>query len=55
MFYYNAHRTLELRIAETIRHAEGKCEEHQISIKVCPPCLAYKIMNVLNDNDIIVL
>lgn len=47
MFYYNAQRTLELRIAEAIRHAEGKCEEHGKSIKLCPPCLASIIMRLI--------
>lgn len=44
MFYYNARRTLELRIEEAIRHAEGKCEEHGLSRKLCPPCLTSIIM-----------
>ena len=47
MFYYNTYRTLELRIEEAIRHAEGKCEEHGISRKLCPPCLANMIMTLI--------
>ena len=47
MFYYNAQRTLELRIAEAIRHAEGKCDEHEKSIKLCPTCLAGIIIRLI--------
>ena len=47
MFYYNSRRTLEFRIAEIIRHAEGKCDEHGISKKLCPTCLAYEIIQII--------
>jgi len=48
MFYYNARRTLELRIEEAIRHVEGRCEEHDVSRKLCPPCLAQIIMQYVD-------
>lgn len=48
MFYYNARRTLELKIEEAIRHVEGKCEEHGKSMKLCPPCLTAIIMQYVD-------
>lgn len=50
MFYYNARRTLELRIEHAIKDMRGSCD-HKLERRTCPKCIAEVVIEIIPIED----